>query len=314
MHAVVLYNPVSGRGKAIAVGEQAEAHLRACGFTTERIATSPDAGATQLAAEVAARTDLLVVAGGDGSLREALTGLGDHVSRVRVALLPLGNANVIARELGIPLDPGAAIAATTSGCVSDFDLGLVTLSNDDAAAESQLFLGMVGIGWDALVVKWIDRIRSSRLGRRWYRLWADSVYCVAGLIATFAPHPRNLRMRVDGEIREERFRAALACNTRTYGKGWSMAPGASARSGRLHFQARKRSLLPWLIWHLLAALRSRTAPAFISEYGSGRRLAFESDRPFAVQVDGDARGTALRVRLRVRPGAARIVVPKPAPH
>ena len=312
MHAVVIYNPVSGRGLSERFGARAEERLQAAGYGTELVATRPAGGALDVAAEIAPRADLVVVVGGDGSLRETLTGLGETSSRIRLALVPMGNANVIARELGIPLDPDAAVEAITSGRDSKLDVGVVRLRNacGDDRETHQLFLGMVGVGWDALVVRRIGRIRRSALGRRWYGLWADSVYFIAGVLAVFRLHPRQLRLAVDARQRSQLFRAALVCNTRTYGKGWSMAPRASASSGQLEVQARKRSLLPWLLWHLLAAMFSRASPRFISGYFNAASVKIEAERAFPVQIDGDDRGDATHLELSLRSSPALIVVPE----
>lgn len=310
MHAVVIYNPISGVGRAVAASETAAARLRAAGYSVERIATLPESGARAIAAAVGDRAQLVVVAGGDGSLRETLEALGDTATRVPIALVPLGNANVIARELGVPLDTNAAIEALTGDHTSALDVGEVTLRGRAGAGHRALFLGMVGIGWDASIVRRIDHIRRSKLGRRWYGWWADSVYFFAGSLAAFRRQPRDLQLTVDGVPVRQAFRAALLCNTRTYGKGWSMTPEACACDGRLDYQARKRSSLPWLLWHLLAAVFGRRCPAYVSEYGRGERLRIRAERALPVQVDGDDRGDALEIEVALRPRSVRIVTPR----
>jgi diacylglycerol kinase family enzyme len=312
VHAVVLFNPVSGKGRAAAASELAAAHLRDAGYSVETVTTRPDTGAAQVAAEAADRAQLLVVAGGDGSLREAIEGLGDAAARIRIALVPLGNANVVARELGIPLATPAAIAGLTDAGTRALDVGRVTLHTAQGVRPPLLFLGMVGIGWDASIVRRIDRIRRSKLGRRWYGLWADSVYFVAGCLASLRRQPCDLQLFVDESPLPRLFRAVLSCNTRTYGKGWSMTPDASVDDGRLDYQARKRSSFPWLVWHLLAAMVTARSPAAVSDYGSGRQLRVSSGRALPVQVDGDDRGDATTIEVSLRAEPARIVCPSGA--
>lgn len=304
--AAVVYNPLAGAGRGEQVSQRAERALREAGFEVERLPTRDRRGAAPLAREVAGRVDLLVVAGGDGSLREVVDGLGAERSTVTIGLLPLGNANVVAHELGIPLDPDAAVRLLTGGVPVDMDVARVRSEGFEG-----WFLAVVGLGWDAMAVGLIDRIRNSRLGRIWYRLWADSVYAVAGLLASLRPSTGHLRLRVDGVAQETTYRAAYFCNLRSYGKNMAMAPDADASSGLIHYQVRKRRGLPFLVWHLLAALRGSHSPRFVSDYGAGKQIEVRADSPMPVEVDGDYRGTVRWLEIGIEPRAIRILAPRP---
>lgn len=299
--AIVLYNPVAGRGGALPASERACRALEAAGLAVERHATTGPGSATSLASEAGHSVDLLVVAGGDGSVREALEGLGEAAVRVPVAIIPSGNANVVARELGIPLSEGAAIEVAAQGVAVPIDIGFV---------GSEMFLAMVGVGWDARTTRSLATLRQTALGRAWYRLWADSAYVASGLAALLSWPPDRLELEVDGEPVERAYRAAVVANQATYGKGWSLVPSASFESGDLRFQARKRYGFPFVACQLLAGMLRRPAPAFVADYGKGQRIVIRSDRPFPVHVDGDYRGTRTSVELRVKPSGARVVAPQ----
>lgn len=298
--AAIIYNPVSGAGRAEALALRAEERLQGAGATVVRLPTQGPGQAEPLARAHAADIDLLVVAGGDGSIREALSGLGEQSARVEVAVLPCGNANVVARELGIPLDPEAALALLTEGRSQPVDL---------ARADGELFLAMVGVGWDARTVRHLSRLRATRFGRFWYRLWADSVYVLAGLLALFVRPGGRLRVLADGADAGRRYCAAVVANFRCYGKGWAMVTDARCDSGRLHYQARKRAGFLFVAWQLLSAMWRRPLPAFVSDGGAGRCVELSADRPFAVQIDGDAREPRSHLRVDVYPAAARFRVP-----
>jgi diacylglycerol kinase family enzyme len=302
--AAVLYNPVAGAGNAEAIARRAEALLMADHWTVERLATRSLGGAEPLARQHARAVDLLVVVGGDGSIREAVSGLGSESRRVNVAVLPCGNANVVARELGIPLDLERALGLLASGTPKAVDL---------ARANGELFLAMVGIGWDARTVRHLSQLRRHGFGRWWYRVWADSAYLVAGLMALFVFRRDRLQLVVDGASGPRRYCAAMIANFRCYGKGWTMVPDADATSGRLHFQARKRFGFPFVAWQLIAAFVHGRLPGFISDYGEGRRIQIRADRPFPVQIDGDDRGSFAELEVEIDPGAARFIVPPTAP-
>lgn len=298
--AAILYNPVAGGGQALAMTERAHKALVADGWTVECVATQRAGGAEPLARERAASVDMLVIAGGDGSIREAITGLGEASQRVPVAILPCGNANVVARELGIPLHAEGAVALLLSAPAMRIDVGRI---------GSEIFLAMVGIGWDARTVRGASRLRRTRLGGWWYQMWADSAYIVAGLVALFVWRPGRFRIRADGTTVGGAYCGAQIANLRCYGKGWAMVPDAHPASGRLHFQARKRSGPFFIVWQLIAAMLGWRTPRFISDHGDGSRIVVEAERAFSVQVDGDDRGSFERLEIGIEPAAALIVAP-----
>lgn len=307
--ALVVYNPVAGARAGEAVATAAANRLRARGCDVRLVATRDRGGALDVVREeLDSEPDLLVVAGGDGTLREAIEGLGCERERVVLAVLPLGNANVVARELGIPLAPEAAIDLLERGRPTSVDLGVAR-----AEGFRTLFLAVVGVGFDARVVERIDRLRRTPLGARWYRGWADSAYFVCGLLASLRRPRPHLSVVVDGEPLPERYCGLHLSNGATYAKGMSVTPGADIASRRIHYQARKRRGLVALLWHLLAAALRRPVPRWISRSGAGRAFRVESSRAVELQIDGDYRGLVRAFEVEVRPEAARILAP-PGPE
>jgi diacylglycerol kinase (ATP) len=298
LEAAIIYNPVAGSGSSETVSALAEAHLVARGWKVQRLATRDESGAAPIARELGKRVERVVVVGGDGSLREVIEGLGGDAERIVIGVVPTGNANVLARELGISLVADEAIRLLSEGEPRAIDVGF---------AEGRIFLAMAGIGWDARVVRLMSRLRATRWGGAWYRLWADSAYALAGVWEALRPGAVALRLQSDGRDVGLSFRALVVSNTRVYGKGWSMVPDAHVTSGQLHYQGRRRSALPFVAWAVLAARFRRRAPPLISHYGAGRRLVVEADRDFPLQIDGDFRGFRRRFEAEVRVGAVRIL-------
>ena len=91
--------------------------LRACEFIQNKnwqlveCISSTYAGEIEheLSSRAAAQADLIILIGGDGTLRELVSGLQKYESRPEIAFIPMGNANVVARELNIPLNPLKAL-------------------------------------------------------------------------------------------------------------------------------------------------------------------------------------------------------------
>jgi diacylglycerol kinase family enzyme len=283
------------------MAERASAMLTDAEYDVQLLATSGPGEAEPLANSVRDEIDLLVVAGGDGTIREAISGLGDESRRVQVGVLPCGNANVVARELQIPLTEDAALDVLREGRARQIDVGRI---------GSELFLAMVGIGWDARTVQHLSRLRASRLGGWWYRVWADSAYFLAGLAALWKWRSDRLTIRAAGETLARPYCATVVANFRCYGKGWTMVPDADASSGFLHYQARKRFGALFVAWQLIAAMLARRVPRFISDHGRATRITVRAERAFAVQVDGDFRAATTEVEISVEPGAAWLIGPE----
>ena len=133
--AVIIGNPKSGRaGDRELPGRHAESLARRGspgGLNTER----PD-HATELAAEAGER--LVVAAGGDGTVNEVINGLSPEAT---LGILPLGTANVRARELGLPRDPEGACRRITEGGETRVDLGVAI----DQAGNERRFACMAGV-------------------------------------------------------------------------------------------------------------------------------------------------------------------------
>src|SRR3712207_782353 len=142
--AVIIGNPNSGSAGNEGYLEGFADTLRAGGLTVEVLNTERPDHATELAA--AAGDRLVIAAGGDGTVNEVLNGLSEGAT---LGILPLGTANVLARELGLPLEPQGACERILTGSASRMDVGVAT---DDGGTERR-FACMAGIGFDADVVR-----------------------------------------------------------------------------------------------------------------------------------------------------------------
>ncbi|MCP3919534.1 MAG: hypothetical protein GY711_28695 [bacterium] len=300
--ALVVYNPMAGRRRAGAWAERIRERLTAAGWSVECIETERAGHATEIAREHGPVIGLLVVVAGDGTLREAAQGLAEPGSEhVILGFVPFGNANVVAREVGIPLEPEAAIDVLTTGTPRRLDA---------ARANGQLLLAMVGVGYDALVVRWMGAARKRWGLRWWYRFHADSLYGALGFLAMLHPWRRRFRVRIDdGELGEARYCDGNVCNVRTYAKGWSVTPNARPDDGRLDVQARKHGWLPFGVLAMLYAARRRALPAFVADVASGRRIRLEADGPLHWQADGDSMGDVTVLEIEVVPGYLRLLAP-----
>ena len=178
---------------------------------------APGGGVTLGAAAVGA-TDLLIVAGGDGTLRDVVEGLMSAEGRLpTVGLVPAGTGNDFARHMGIPTETGAAVGLALSGREQPID---VWRFNDHC------FVNVAGVGLDAAVAARVNaRKRSGPGGTLAYLL---------GFLQVFPGHrPLELRLAADGgQWSGEAWLVALG-NASSYGGGMRICPQASASDGLL---------------------------------------------------------------------------------
>jgi diacylglycerol kinase (ATP) len=142
--AVIIGNPNSGRAGNRALLERCAKILRSEGLRVEVLNTERPDHATELASTT--DVPLVVAAGGDGTINEVINGLGEGTT---LGILPLGTANVLAKELGLPLDVEGACERILQGERVRIDLGVAT--NGEGAERR--FACMAGIGFDANVVR-----------------------------------------------------------------------------------------------------------------------------------------------------------------
>jgi diacylglycerol kinase (ATP) len=291
MRIRVIANPTAGQGRGAATLEQALALLRAGGAAMDLRATAARGDAERLAAESTPDVaDLVVVAGGDGTINEVVNGLD---GRVPVGLLPLGTANVLARELNVPLkDPEATCRLLLEGVPQPLDLG---------ECNGRKFVLMAGIGFDAEAVKEVPPNVKDLIGA--------PAYVLSGLKALTHSAIRYRIFLPDREV-HARGMLLVVANAASYAGPIQLAPLASIEDGLLDvciFRERNRlAFLGQLINVLLR--RQLEDPKFLYERAAHVRIACHPTA--SVQLDGDYFGRT-PVDLRALPAALRVIRGEP---
>ena len=245
------------------------------------------AEATCAARESAARgDDILFVAGGDGSVRDAALGLSG--SETALAAVPSGTVNIWAREAGIPRGMRAALDAHLAGQSVHMDLGI---------AGETCFLLMAGVGWDAEV--------AARVSPRLKKAVGDLAYMAEALRA--APGLRTRRVTWDAGAGGRVTLAWMVLgNTRLYGGRVHLTPDAIIDDGELDVVA----FCPGgRIETLRIAGEILTGRAYGPYVTSLRTARLRIDTPgLAVQLDGDVVGET-PMAFSVAKGALLVSVP-----
>lgn len=289
----VIFNPTAGGAKRQKYHAVLDRLLQAGVEVVER-PTGQRGDAEAFAAELQrGACDRLVVAGGDGTINEAINGLGQNRAggaTTPLALLPLGTANVLAREIGLSTRPSEVSAAILHGPVRPVALG---------EANGRRFTLMAGVGFDAHVVAQVSTALKRRLGKGAY------VYQTVREIGRFDFPSYNVR--IDGV--EETVASAVVANARHYGGAFVMAPGARLESGVLEvclFDTPGRLAALKYAAALVLGLLPRLSDFRIV---SGRQIRIQGPVEDPIQGDGDV-VAALPAEVRVLPDALNLVFPR----
>jgi YegS/Rv2252/BmrU family lipid kinase len=292
----VIFNPAARGNKARHFRRQ----LNAIGAQCALKATTAPGDARRLAAEaVNEGFDLIIAAGGDGTVNEVLNGLGavaDGFARARLGVLPLGTVNVFARELKIPLRIERAWDVLQRGLEMRIDLPRVEFSAN-GTRQQRYFAQLAGAGFDARAIELMDLGHKKKIG--------PLAYLIAGLKAL---REKKTKIIVRAEGREIRGELVLIGNGHLYGGPLGIFPPADLRDGLLEICVFPR--VNWLIF-------LRCLPDFVARQRLPecvvqrvRAAAFELDGEpaSAFELDGEWVGH-LPTTFSVEREKLRVIVP-----
>jgi diacylglycerol kinase (ATP) len=210
----LISNPNAGQNRA----RRAAAVARFCALLQERgvavevLHTTAPGDATRLAADAAhAGAREIVVAGGDGTVNEALQGLVG--TGVRLGVWPAGTANVLARELGLPFDLPSLTDVLARGATRRIYLGCAT---EERTGTRRYFCLMAGVGLDAAVVAGVRPDLKRRVGK--------GAFWVSGLSFLANWQPVTFNVEVEGATYAATF--AAVGKTAHYGGNLTVTPRA----------------------------------------------------------------------------------------
>jgi YegS/Rv2252/BmrU family lipid kinase len=288
----IVVNPISGsRSRERALREFVSALEDGGVAVRVRPTRGPGDGAVIAREESAAGTDVVVAAGGDGTVNDVATGLAAAgAGAAALAILPRGTSNLVARDLGLPFRARNNARLILTGVTVPLDLG---------SANGRPFVACVGVGWDAHVVKLLSRARTGHIR---FATWLRPI-TQALLEYEFEP----LRVVAeDGRTAEGAL--AIVFNTRPYAAFFTPVPGARRDDGLLDVLVLAKgglADLPRWAWkgHAGTLGGDRSATVLRST-----RFRIEAAKPLPVQIDGDVGGET-PLDILVRPAAIRVIAP-----
>ena len=296
--ARIIVNPASGSATESTLRELRETAqwLTEHGLPSELRLTRAPGHATELAREATnAGLEMVVAAGGDGTVNDVIQALAGHTTALGV--LPVGTVNVWAREMGISLTATEARETLLRGVRRRVDLG---------RAGQRYFLMMAGIGFDAEVARRVERGPLKRIGLK----LLDYIAAVVALSVT--AKPADLRIHIGERQRRERALMVIIGNTRLYGGAMTFTQKAVADDGALDVVVIGSGGLAHRIGVLGRAFLRRPSAGPRVRYLRAQAIRVESRRAEPVQVDGEVIGH-LPMTFTIAPQALRVILPASAP-
>jgi diacylglycerol kinase family enzyme len=256
--------------------------------------TVEDPGEGQAREALEAGVDVVIAAGGDGTVRcvaEVLAGTG-----VPLGLVPLGTGNLLARNLGIDLtDPVSAAYDVLNGTESTVDVVRATLDHSD---DEKVFLVMAGLGYDAAIMADTVDVLKDRMG------WL--AYVEAG-IRKLPGKPVKAKISIDGARPiGRRIRSVMIGNCGRIMGGVEIFPEAKFDDGVLDLLVMSpKGRLGWLgvVAGVFGKNKNETESV---DYFQGKSAEITLDHEQEFQLDGDHLGTGKHLSVRVEPDALKI--------
>lgn len=314
--AALIYNPVSGRQderRRLQV-EEAAAVLQRGGVLASIVASKgPRQAGEQARQLVADGCGAIFACGGDGTVHDVLQGL--VFSNAALGVIPMGTANALAHDLGLPLDPARAAQAALTASPQRIAVGRIGFQDKEGKAASRYFVIAVGVGVDADLFYRLHSSIKQRMGMGAYYAEALRLWLTHDL-GRFEAEFKDERT---GEMRRELVSQALAVRITHFGGVLRrFAPEAALRRNDVQLVLFKTSSrLPYLMYILRSLAGGRWRVPGVQLAHTTRLIC----RPLAggngsrtlsrvyVEADGEVLGR-LPVELTVVPSALTLLVPQ----
>jgi diacylglycerol kinase family enzyme len=256
--------------------------------------TPEDPGEGQARSAAKAGVDLVLACGGDGTVTASAAGLAATV--IPLAIIPLGTGNLLARNLGLPIDLGDALTVALTGGNRQLDTGV---------ANGNLFLTMAGLGLDAKMLDDASEPIKRRFGWGAY---------AASALRHLWDRPMRVSLRTDsGSPQLRRASGVIVGNVGTLQGGLPLLPDAQPDDGRLDMVVlTARSSVGWLAVALHVLLRRPGATARVIRR-TFTELSVEVDRAHLWEIDGEVMGRTRQLVVTVKPGTLLVRVPATNP-
>ncbi|WP_316801108.1 diacylglycerol kinase family lipid kinase [Pedobacter frigidisoli] len=289
INILFIINPISGgRGKQ-AIPDFIDKYLDKEKFSPNFVFTEYPGHAGELADEASAKNfDVIVAAGGDGTINEVATQVLKH--KKTLGILPLGSGNGLARFLKIPNNIRYALNIINNFHVDQIDSG---------EFNGKCFFNLAGIGFDAHLSAVFSKDKKRGL----------SGYVKLGFQEVFNYKAENYILHIDGVIFKREAFAVSVANSSQYGNNVYVAPNASIKDGLLDiciikpFPIIKLPVLGYVM------LSGKAETSDMIEIIKGKKVNIKREKAGAVHVDGEPLEMGEIIEAQIKPLSLNIIVP-----
>ena len=274
--ARLIYNPTSGREAIRKHLPDVLAKLEAAGYEASCHATTGAGDATEAARiAIERKYDVVIAAGGDGTIYEVVNGLAEAEHRPKLGIIPVGTTNDFARAIHVPRSVDAAVDIIAKGHTMPIDIGKM---ND------KYFINIAGGGRLTELTYEVPSKLKTMLGQLAYYL--KGIEMLPSIKAT------DVRIEYDGKLFEGEIMLFLVANTNSVGGFERLAPDASLNDGMFSLLILKKTNLADFVRIATLALRGEhiNDPRVI--YAKANRIKVTPVEKMQLNLDGEYGGMA----------------------
>ncbi|WP_291056931.1 diacylglycerol kinase family protein [Herbiconiux sp.] len=314
--AALVYNPIKVDLEALKTAVAHEEQESGWGETLWLETTEEDPGAGQTAEALKQKADLVIAAGGDGTVRIVAEAL--HGSGVPLALLPSGTGNLLARNLDLTLDDVPnALETAFRGEDRAIDLGLIRIRHQDDSVTKHAYLVMAGLGLDAKMLAATDDELKAKVG------WLAYVKAIGQVLRD--KNQLRIRYNLDNKGNKAvRAHTIMIGNCGSLPANILLLPDAAVDDGRFDIVIlRPEGVIGWvqimvkIFWEngvLRRTAAGRRLMGLTKEvralnYLTGSELVLRLSRPEEIELDGDGVGQAVALKTWIDAGGLTVRVP-----
>ncbi|MFC3039758.1 diacylglycerol kinase [Virgibacillus xinjiangensis] len=273
--ARIIYNPTSGREAFKKELPTVLERLEVAGYETSAHATTCEGDATKAAATAVDRGyDLIVAAGGDGTINEVINGMAEQEHRPKLGIIPVGTTNDFARALHIPRDIKRAVDVIVGGKSLALDIGRVD--------EDKYFMNIAGGGRLTELTYDVPSKLKTMLGQM--------AYYIKGIEMLPSLKPIRARIEYDGEVLDEDIMLFLLSNTNSVGGFEKLAPEAKMNDGHFDLLILKKMNLAEFIRIASLAMRGAHLEDERILYTQAKHIKVTTDENMQLNIDGEYGG------------------------
>jgi YegS/Rv2252/BmrU family lipid kinase len=292
----IIFNPIAGRRRRLVLEDVCD-RLTARGWAIDLKPTGARGDAERFARDIAGlppgeRPDLLAVAGGDGTISEAINGVLTvrSASPLAIGIIPMGTANVLAAEIGLAVTADAIAAALDARRTQAVYIG---------RANGRAFTLMAGVGVDAHVVAQLDIALKRRVGK--------AAYVIGALRQMFRFGFPTYRVRIDdGPVLDAA--SVIVAKGRFYGGRHVVAPKARLDAPYFQVCLFERKGVFHMLRYALALARGTLPQARGYRILEGTHITIDGPPADPIQGDGDILGQ-VPAAIDIAPMPVHLVMP-----